>query len=245
MAYAEKYLATGIMGLLFKAPCFRSTSKGKKMKHPFFAALFLSAFAMSAAQAAPASSVALPAPQKTGGKALLDAVAARASASGSGFPSQAISPEEMSTLLWAASGKNRPDKWTIPFAQGVEPYVDIYVAGKEGIYRYAWQDHSLKLAAGGDFRARINPQGFAGAASHILIFVSNRNSLKQRGGSPQHWAKWTHAATGAMTQQLYLVSDSLGIGARYAETMDVNLVRQTLDIPADEEPICIFALGKR
>jgi nitroreductase len=48
-----------------------------------------------------------------------------------------------------------------------------------------------------------------------------------------------------MTQQLYLVADSLGIGARYAETMDVNFVRKTLNIPADEEPICIFALGKR
>ncbi|MDR1935712.1 MAG: nitroreductase family protein [Candidatus Accumulibacter sp.] len=215
------------------------------MKHAFFAVLFLSAFTMSAVQAQPASSIALPAPQKAGGKPVLDAVAARASAPGSGFPSNAISPEELSTLLWAASGKNRASLWTVPFAQGLEPYVDIYVAGKEGIYRYAWQDHSLKLAAGGDFRTKINPQGFAGAASHIFIFVSNKDSLKKKGGSPQHWAKWTHVATGAMTQQLYLVSDTLEIGARYAETMDVNFVRKTLDIAADEEPICVFALGKR
>jgi nitroreductase len=218
--------------------------KGKKMKHAFFA-LFLSAFAMTAVQAQPASSITLPAPQKTGGKPVLDAVAARASALGSGFPSNAISQEELSTLLWSASGKNRPDKWTVPFAQGLEPYVDIYVAGKEGIYRYAWQDHSLKLAAGGDFRARLNSQSFAGKASHLFIFVSNRTPLKNRGGSPQHWAKWTHVATGAMTQQVYLVSDSLGIGARYAESMDAKLIRETLNISADEEPICIFALGKR
>jgi nitroreductase len=214
------------------------------MKHVFFA-LFLSIFAMSAVQAQSASSISLPAPQKAGGKPLLDAVAARASAPGSGFPSIAISQEELSTLLWSASGKNRSDKWTVPFAQGSEPYVDIYVAGKEGIHRYAWQDHSLKLVASGDFRARLNPQGFAAAASHIFVFVSNRTPLKNRGGSSQHWAKWTHVATGAMTEHLYLVADSLGIGARYAETMDTNLIRQTLDIPADEEPICVFALGKR
>ena len=215
------------------------------MKRPFFTALFLSTFAMSVAQARSTSSIALPAPQKTGGQPVLDAVAARASAPGSGFPSQAISREEMSTLLWSASGKNRSDKWTIPFAQGVGPYVDIYVVGKEGIHRYAWEDHSLKPVADGDFRTRINPQGFAGAASHLFIFVSNKASLKKRGGASPHWAKWTHVATGAMTQQLYLVSDSLGIGARYAETMNVDFVRQTLGIPADEEPICIFALGKR
>jgi hypothetical protein len=221
------------------------SGRKEKMKHAFPTALFLSAFAMTAVQAEPASSIALPAPQKAGGKPVLDAVAARASAPGSGFPAQAVSREELSTLLWSASGKNRADKWTIPFAQGIEPYVDIHVAGKEGIYRYAWQDHSLKLVAGGDFRTKINPQSFAGAASYIFIFVSNKDSLKKKGGSSQNWAKWTHVATGAMTQQLYLVADSLGIGARYAETMDVNFVRKTLNIPADEEPICIFALGKR
>ncbi|MDR0441240.1 MAG: nitroreductase family protein [Candidatus Accumulibacter sp.] len=215
------------------------------MKRTFFAALFLSAFAMSAAQAQSASSIPLPAPQKSGGKPLLDAVAARASAPGAGFPSNTISQEELSTLLWSASGKNRADRWTVPFGMGVEPYVDIYVAGKEGIFRYAWQDHSLQRIADGDIRARINPQAFAGAASHIFIFVSNKDSLKKRGGSQQHWAKWTHVATGAMTQQVYLAADSLGIGARYAETMDTRLVRETLNIPADEEPICIFALGKR
>ncbi|MDR2450316.1 MAG: nitroreductase family protein [Candidatus Accumulibacter sp.] len=215
------------------------------MKRRVFAAIFLSAFAIAAAQAEPASSIRLPAPQKSGGKPILDAVAARASAPGSGFPTQAISQEELSTLLWSASGRNRPDKWVVPFGQGVDPYVDIYVAGEEGIYRYAWQDHSLKLAAGGDLRARINPQGFAKAASHIFLFVSNKDSRTKKGANSPHLVKWTHVATGAMTQQLYLVSDSLGIGARYAETMDVNFVRQTLNIPSDEEPICIFALGKR
>jgi nitroreductase len=222
------------------------------MKSNFFAALFMSVFAlfaMTSAQAEPASSIALPSPQKDGGKPVLEAVAARvsapSSASGSGFPSKDIPQEELSTLLWSASGKNRADKWVIPFGMGVEPYVDIYVAGKEGIYRYVWQDLSLKLVAAGDYRSRISPQSFAGVASHIFIFVSNKAPLKKKNGSPQHWVKWTHVATGAMTQQLYLVSDSLGIGARYAETMDVGFVRRTLNIPTDEEPICIFALGKR
>jgi hypothetical protein len=221
------------------------------MKCNFFVALFLSTFAMSAmfpmtaAQAEPASSVTLPAPQKTGGKPVLDAVAARASASGSGFPSRDISQEDLSTLLWSASGKNRADKWVVPFGMGSDPYVDIYVFGKEGVFRYAWHDHSLKRVVDGDLRTRVNSQSFAGAASHIFIFVSNKAPLKKKGGSSQNWAKWTHVATGAMTQQLYLVSDSLDIGVRYAETMDVDFVRKTLSIPADEEPICIFALGKR
>jgi hypothetical protein len=217
------------------------------MKCNLFAALFLlvfTMFPMTAAQAEPASSIALPAPQKTGGKPVLDAVAARASASGSGFPSRDISPEELSTLLWSASGKNRADKWVVPLGMGSDPYVDIYVFGKEGVFRYAWQDHSLKRVADGDLRARVTHQSFAGVAPYVFVFVSNQKPLK-KGGLPQIRSKWTHVATGAMTQQLYLVSDSLDIGVRYAETMDTGFVRKTLNIPADEEPICIFALGKR
>jgi hypothetical protein len=214
------------------------------MKFSFFAAL-LFPLLLTMAHAEPAASIALPEPQKTGGKPVLDAVAARASAPGPGFPANDISPEELSTLLWAASGKNRPTRWTVPFGQGVEPYIDVYTVGKEGIYRYVWQDHSLKLIASGDFRTRVNPQGFAGVASYLLVLVSNKASLVRNGGMRQHWVKWTHVAVGAMTQQIYLVSDSLDIGARYAETMDVNFVRQTLNIPSDEEPICVFALGKR
>ncbi|GHU30633.1 hypothetical protein AGMMS50256_17850 [Betaproteobacteria bacterium] len=126
-----------------------------------------------------------------------------------------------------------------------DPYVDIYVVGKEGIHRYAWQDHSLKLLAKGDFRSRLSLQSFVGVAFRIFIFVSNTAPVKKKRGSSHPWAKWAHVTTGAMTQQLYLVSDSLDIGARYAETMDVGFIRKILNIPSDEEPICIFALGKR
>ncbi|MDR3300478.1 MAG: nitroreductase family protein [Candidatus Accumulibacter sp.] len=214
------------------------------MKHALFTVLFVSVFTVTSVSAAE-SSVALPAPQKTGGKPMLEAVASRASASGLDFPSGTISQQDIATLLWSATGKNRASKWTIPFGLSVEPYVDIYVAAKEGVYRYAWQDHSLKLVADGDLRKNFSSQGFVATASHIFIFVTNKTPLRNKGGSPQHWVKWTYVATGAMTEQLYLVADSLRIGARYAETMETNYVRQTLNIATDEEPVCIFALGKR
>jgi nitroreductase len=128
---------------------------------------------------------------------------------------------------------------------GVEPYVRIYVFGPEEVALYNWSRHSLLQVEEGDWRSRVNPQGFARAASHILVFVSDKTPLQGKGGIPEVWDKWLGVATGAMTQDIYLAADALGIGARYAETMDQPFLREILTIPSGEAPLAILALGKR
>ncbi|MDR3077383.1 MAG: nitroreductase family protein, partial [Planctomycetota bacterium] len=83
------------------------------------------------------------------------------------------------------------------------------------------------------------------AAPYILIFATDRESLQKNGRGKENWTKWTYVAVGAMTQQIYLAADSLGIGCRYIESMDRELARRILSLPADEEPVCLFPLGKR
>lgn len=192
-----------------------------------------------------AGEVSLPAPAKSGGKPVLNAIADRASAHGNPFPAGKISAEEISTILWAGSGLNRPDRWTVPFGMGVKPYVRIYLADENGVHLYKWASHALERTTDRDIRSVVSGQPFAKVAPCILVFVSDRTSLKERGRMSEHWAKWTYVAAGAMTQQIYLAADSLGIGARYVEGMDAPLLRSLLSIPEDEEPICIMPLGKR
>ncbi|MDR1164152.1 MAG: nitroreductase family protein, partial [Candidatus Accumulibacter sp.] len=192
-----------------------------------FSVLSLSAsIVMAADVVVPPGNVTLPAPQTTGGKPVFEAVAARASARGSSFPTGKISQAELSTILWAASGKNRPDKWTVPFGMGVEPYVSIYVAGAEGLFRYSWEDHSLMRISGDDVRAKVSRQSFSASAPYTLIFASNRTPLKENGRGKENWAKWTHVAVGAMTQQVYLTADALDIGARYLQSLDADFIRK-------------------
>ncbi|MDR1534917.1 MAG: nitroreductase family protein [Planctomycetota bacterium] len=205
----------------------------------------LSLLSLLAAPLAAAGDLKLPPPKTSGGKPVLNAIADRASAPGNNFPSGEISLDELSVVLWAGSGLNRPTRWTVPFGMGVEPYVRIYVAGQDGVHLYSWADHSLKRVLAEDIRARINRQPFSRVVPYILIFVSDRTSLVKNGRAREVWSKWTHAAAGAMTQQIYLAADSIGIGARYVESMDVDLLRKSLAIPADEEPICVMPIGKR
>ncbi len=84
------------------------------------------------------------------------------------FRDEALKIQEVSQLLWAAGGKTGAGltgaSRSCPSAGGIYPLEIYLVAGmveglKAGIYRYYWQDHSVRLLKPGDYRASL-----AGAA---------------------------------------------------------------------------------
>ena len=91
------------------------------------------ALLLAAASAAMAGNIVLVEPDKTGGPSVMKAIAGRASAEQKAFSNEELSLKELSTILWAATGKNRePKGWTVPMAMGREPYVSVYVLLKSG-----------------------------------------------------------------------------------------------------------------
>src|SRR5512137_936385 len=92
-----------------------------------------------------AQSIDLPAPRKSGGMPLMDTLAKRSTARE--FDSKELPPQELSTLLWACFGINRPDgKRTAPSAKNNQE-TDIYVILKQGAYVYDAKANQLNLAA--------------------------------------------------------------------------------------------------
>lgn len=77
--------------------------------------------------------ISLPAPIMTGGKPLMDALKDRQT--NRDFVVRDFSEQQISNLLWAAFGINRPDngKRTAPSAMD-DQEIDIYVCLKSGIY---------------------------------------------------------------------------------------------------------------
>ena len=185
----------------------------------------------------------LPSPQTAGGSGVFDALQRRASAAGGAFPTGAISQEELSTLLWAATGLNRPDKgWTVPMAMGREPYCRVYVTGKEGTFRYDWKAHSLVETSKEDARSTVSGQGFVAGASHVLIFVTDGKAIESFGG---RGADWGPVLAGAMTQNVYLAAEALGIGGRYMASLKSDVVRSVCGLESADVPICIMPIGKK
>lgn len=207
---------------------------------------FLLAVAVLLPTGAASADVPLPAPQRTGGPGVFDAIGSRASALGADFASMGeVSPEKLSTILWAATGLNRGEKgWTVPMAMGMEPYVKVYVARSDGTFLYDWRAHALKEVSKEDVRGRVGKQDFVAKAPCTLIFVSDSAALSRK-FKDDDGEEFAAVAAGAMTQNVYLASGALGIGTRYIRSARDDEIERILSLPDDDDVLCIMPMGVR
>lgn len=121
--------------------------------------------------------VELPEPSKSGGMPLMEALANRRT--GRNFdPEKMLSERQLSDLLWAAAGINRPDgKRTAPTACNWQE-IDVYVALKEGVFLYNPQEHRLDPVLAEDVRSSVGIQGFTKNAPVGLIYVADYSRMK-------------------------------------------------------------------
>jgi nitroreductase len=199
------------------------------------------AFATTAA----AAEISLPKPVMDGGKGVLSALNSRASASQNSFPVNPISAQDLSTLLWTASGRNRDGNgWIVPVAQGKDPYCTVYVAKADGVFRYDGKNHKLTEISKENIIPGITSQAFAAKAPVVLIFVIDGEKTAAF-TDPVRRASFGYVLVGCMTEHVYLAADSLNIGVRYMATMNADFVRSKLGLPAADTPVCILPMGHR
>jgi nitroreductase len=159
-----------------------------------------------------AQSLDLPAPQKTGGMPLMDALAKRSTARA--FDAKELSPQQLFSLLWAAFGINRPDgKRTAPSARNYQE-TDIYVLLKSGAYVYSAKSNKLDLVVAEDIRALGGTQAFVKDAPVTLIFVADLS--KMGNGNDENKVNTANIDVGYISQNVYLfcASEGLVTGAR-------------------------------
>lgn len=194
--------------------------------------------------------VKLPVPNTSGGVGVLDALKNRASAGPEVFSASGsekkLSQENLATLLWAATGPNRPEKgWTVPMAMGREPYAKVYVAGEEGTFLYDWKSHALIELSKEDSRSTVGAQPFIAQAPYVLIFATDGRALESHFGNTPRRAEWGYVAVGAMTQNVYLAAQAAGAEVRYVASLKEDAVRSLCRLDPADTPVCIMPVGIR
>jgi len=123
--------------------------------------------------------IALLQPDSVGGATIDEALWNRRSSRE--FAPEALSLEELSGVLWAAAGVNRPENahLTAPSALALYP-VRVYAFLPEGVYRYEAAAHKLVRVAEGDRRALAGMQPFVAAAPLNLVYVADRSVYEGR-----------------------------------------------------------------
>jgi SagB-type dehydrogenase family enzyme len=148
--------------------------------------------------------IALP-PFEKDSRVTLDQVLLARHTSRSYDPGRSLSREELSRLLWATAGVNRPDgKRTVPSAMAKYP-VDVLAALREGVYRYEPKDHKLVKVISEDIREKIPRQNAFKKAAMNVLYVINKDKIPT--------IEWADIEIGCMGQSLFLEAAAMGMGS--------------------------------
>lgn len=210
------------------------------MKQFTFLMLIIMTVTLSNAQ--DSKDILLPAPIKTGGKPLMESLNARSSARE--FSTKELTLQELSDLLWAANGINRPEsgKRTAATARNWQD-IDLFVVTRSGIYLYESKENILKFRKAGDYMKNTGKQDFVDKAALNIVIVSNFSKLKTASKEDKMLYAGIHA--GSVSQNIYLYCASVGMNTVTRRYLDVDELAKTMELSADEIIILAQTVGYR
>ncbi|MFA6127850.1 MAG: SagB/ThcOx family dehydrogenase [Bacteroidales bacterium] len=152
-----------------------------------------------------AQDIKLPEPDKKGGAPLMQALNERTSTRE--YDTKKLSEQQLSDLLWAAWGINRPTegKHTAPSSNNKQE-MSVYVSLESGLYLYVPESNLLKQIHNRDIRKATGKQDFIEIAAVNLIYVADL--IKAGVSNPEKAGpealNTSSINTGFMAQNVYL-----------------------------------------
>ena len=171
-----------------------------------------------------AQDIKLNAPNKNGGKLLMQALSERKSTRE--FQDKELPINVLSDLQWAANGFNREAKRTSPTANDKQE-IELYVTLKSGVYWYDAKNQLLKLVKSGDYRKEAGLQDYVADAALNVIFVADMKKASSR--------EYAYTDCGFIAQNIYLFAASEGLGAVTRGWFDKDVLAKLLNLPSHQE----------
>jgi hypothetical protein len=164
----------------------------------------------------------LPAPNKTDGMPLMQALSARHSTK-TNYSGAALSAQQLSDLLWATWGVNREDgRRTAPTAMNRQD-VRVYVALENGVWQYD-AGHALIKVLDGDWRSQMG-----GGSLTLLYAIPQAN-------------EWGGAHVGSLYQNAALYCASAGLG-NFVHVSGLHALDGKLPLPEGWKVYIIQTVG--
>jgi len=187
----------------------------------------------------------LPKPNLDKGHSIMKSLSLRKSGVPQDFQkTKDLSLAEISDLLWAANGVNRPGegKRTAPSAMNSQE-IDVYILAKTGAYFYDAKTHSLNLVAKEDLRA-LGAGGqavFADAPLNVLLVA---DISKFAHGDDAGKQKFGALDAGIVSQNISLFCSGTGLVTRVRANMDSQGLSKALKLTASQIPMLNHPIGK-
>ena len=193
-----------------------------------------------------AKEIRLPQPKEKGSISLEETLQQRRSVRD--YKKSPLSLDQVSQLLWAASGKNLYRR-TAPSAGATYP-LEIYlvvgeVEGLEpGVYHYSPSRNNLAIigekdARNGLSRAALEQEMIEEAPVSIIVAADYSRTTGRYG---QRGIRYVHMEVGHVGQNVSLQAIALRLGAVMIGAFEDQKVKEVLGI--EEEPLYIIPIGK-
>jgi len=182
--------------------------------------------------------VALPTPQTSGGKPLMQVLKERKSVRD--FGPELLSRQILSNLLWAAWGINREDgRRTAPSASNHQE-IDVYLIMADGAYVYDAKANTLKPVVQTDLRKLAGTQAYVADAPVNLVYVADTAKL---GGDDAARLATANADTVFISQNVYLFCASEGLGTVVRASVNRADLGKALNLRAEQRIILAQSVG--
>ncbi len=207
--------------------------------------IFLSLVAacmLSGAYAQTLSPIQLKAPEKKAGLSVMETLANRHSTRE--FSNKNLTLQELSNLLWAANGINRPEKGmrTAPSAMNAQE-VDVYVCMEEGAFLYDAKSNQLQPVIQEDLRGLVGgKQTFVKNAPVVLLMVSDLSKLP--GGNSEQTKLMAAIDAGIVSQNISIACSGLGLITVPRASMDKEALAQKLKLKSTQLLLMNNPVGK-
>lgn len=187
-------------------------------------------------------------PNKQRGLPLMQALSVRASARG--FSREELSLQDLSDLLWAANGVNRPESGlrTASSAWNKQD-VMVYVLFNDAAYRYEAKTQELVLVARVDLRAAAaggqatDPRYDPPMKELPLYLVLVSDTSKFPKASQAQLAVYGALDTGIVSQNISIFAAATGIGTVPRLTMDAAALSAGLKLTPAQLPLMNHPVG--
>ncbi len=197
---------------------------------------------LSGAYAQTLSPIQLKAPEKKAGLSVMETLANRHSTRE--FSNKKLTLQELSNLLWAENGINRPEKGmrTAPSAMNAQE-VDVYVCMEEGAFLYDAKSNQLQPVIQEDLRGLVGgKQAFVINAPVVLLMVSDLSKLP--GGNSEQTKLMAAIDAGIVSQNISIACSGLGLITVPRASMDKEALAQKLKLKSTQLLLMNNPVGK-
>lgn len=169
------------------------------------------------------------------------------------YKEEPLTLAEVSQLLWAAQGITGSRGFrTTPSAGALYPLELYIVVGSvkdmdDGVYKYKHSGHELVKISSGDKRTELYDAALRQGCikNGAVVFVLSAVYERTTGKYGKRGIQYVHIEVGHAAQNIYLQAVSLNLGTVFVGAFYDGQVKEVLNMPDREVPLCIMPVGKK